>query len=115
MANANPTLRATPVNLAERSALPVHDPSPIKKNHGQETRKVRCEICDTKYGYDVDEGNSGCPDCEARIARREIQKERLARLEKQAAELEKENAEFDAKEKALKDRIKKAQEKSNKK
>jgi hypothetical protein len=114
MANANPSLRATPVNLAERSALPVADPSPIKKNHGREVKKVRCEVCDMKYGFDVDEGDKGCPDCEARMARRAIQSEKLARLEKQAEELEKENAEYEAKEKELQDRILKAQKKAKK-
>lgn len=108
MADANP-VKMNPVNYNERSALPQHDSSPIKRGVGKEVKKVRCDVCDAKYGYDVDEGDSGCPDCEARIARKKIREEKLARLEAQAKELEAENAEFDAKEKELKERIEKAQ------
>lgn len=111
MANANPALRATqkPVNLNDRSALPTADTSPIRKNVGQEIKKVRCDVCGSKYGYDVDDGDQGCPDCEARIARREIRKKKLERMKKRAEELEAENAEFEAAEKELQGRIEKAE------
>jgi hypothetical protein len=93
-------------------ANPVHrDPSPIRKGPGQRIIKVRCDVCNAKYGYDEDKGDTGCPDCEMRLAARKIKDDKLKRLEEQAALLEKENAEFEAKEKALQDRIKKATKK----
>jgi hypothetical protein len=102
MANANPS---TKYHVDKN----IHkDRSPIRKADGMVTIKKRCEICDGKYGYNEIDGDSGCPDCEARMAMRQIKADKLKKLEEEVLRIEKENAEYEAKEAELKARLQKA-------
>jgi uncharacterized Zn finger protein (UPF0148 family) len=104
MANAKPSLKIDPKYTADQGNE-HKDKSPIRMNAGTKIMKTACPVCQTRYGYNVLDGDPGCLQCEANITVKKLARERLEKLEAEAIQAEKDAIEYAEKEAGFKKRI----------